>query len=334
MRALLYSDWETLEMVDLPKPELHEGEVLLKVGAAGICGSELEAVKKRSPRRKPPLVLGHEFTGVIEAVGAGVAAWKEGDAVVSNAVIADGTCPACRRGQPHLCANRQLFGMHRPGAFAEYVTAPASTLIPRTPGTSPAGAALSEPLANGIHIANLLKPDAPKNVVVFGAGPIGLLALQALKITFGCLVSVIDLNQARLDLALKLGADFVAEPEGLDALKVDDGFDASVDAVGAEETKAASVTAVHPGGVAVWIGLHENPSILNSYDLILPEKRVFGSYACTQAELAQALAWIEDGKVDVASWVSRYGLEEADKAFETMLHPGPGDVKGVIVNPN
>ncbi len=334
MRTLLYSDWETLVLQDMPKPEPGEGEVLIKVQAAGICGSELEAVKKRSPRRKPPLILGHEFTGVIVGTGQGVIDWKEGDTVVSNAVISDGTCPACKRGQPHLCANRQLFGMHRPGAFAEFVTAPTTSLIPRCKETSPASAALSEPLANGVHISNLLRADRPQYVAVFGAGPIGLLALQALKVAHGCKVAVIDLNEARLEIAKKLGADAVSTPEhihGLQSLHGRDGFDATVDAVGADETKAASVTALHAGGVAVWIGLHENTSNFNAYDVILPEKRVFGSYACTQDELAHALNWIEEGKVDVTSWTTSFPLDQADVAFQTMLHPGPGDIKGVIV---
>jgi threonine dehydrogenase-like Zn-dependent dehydrogenase len=224
--------------------------------------------------------------------------------------------------------------MHRPGAFAEFVTAPTSSLIPRKPGTPPASAALSEPLANGVHISNLLKADKPQSVAVFGAGPIGLLALQALKVSHGCKVAVIDLNEARLEAALKLGADMVAIPENihdLQSLHGQDGFDATVDAVGADETKAASVIALRAGGVAVWIGLHENTSTFNAYDVILPEKRVFGSYACTQAELAQALNWIETGKVDVSSWTTHFPLDQADVAFQTMLHPGPADIKGVIV---
>jgi len=102
--------------------------------------------------------------------------------------------------------------------------------------------------------------------------------------------------------------------------------------VGADETKAVSVSWLRPGGTAVWIGLHENTSPMNAYDLILPEKRLLGSYACTQVELGTALDWIANGMVDVA-WTSEYPLAQAEIAFETMLHPGPGDVKGVIFMP-
>jgi L-iditol 2-dehydrogenase len=334
MRALVYSDWETLQMADVPMPEPAPGEVLVRVQAAGICGSELEAVRKHSPRRPPPLILGHEFTGVIEATGEGVKEWNEGDEIVANAVIADGRCPSCRRGDTHLCLHRQLFGMHRPGAFAEYVTVPAVALIKRPAGVVPAAAALTEPLANGVHIAGLLADREPETVVVFGAGPIGLLTMQVLRHRFGCKVAVIDQSLARLVLAQKLGAEAIFEPSDHGPIHLwagELGIDATVDAVGAGSTKADSITFLRPGGTAVWIGLHENTSPLNAYDLILPEKRLLGSYACTQPELAEALALIADSVIDVSSWTTKYPLGESEQAFKDMLEPGPGDVKGVIV---
>jgi L-iditol 2-dehydrogenase len=329
----MYSDWETLEMVEVPRPEANPGEVVLRVEAAGICGSELEAVRKRSPRRQPPLILGHEFTGVIDSVGSGVQGWKEGDAVVANAVIADGTCSPCLRGQTHLCLHRQLFGMHRPGAFAEFVAVPEGVLVVRPKGLTAVEAALAEPLANGIHIGHLLAASAPNKVLVIGAGPIGLLAMQAIQVAFGAEVAVLDRSRPRLELASQLGATQVFVPEDEAAIQSwadSDGVPATVDAVGAESTKAASIQWLRPGGTAIWIGLHENGSPLNSYDLILTERQVQGSYACTQDELALALNYMASGKVDVSSWISLYPLEEADLAFKTMLKPGPHDVKGVI----
>lgn len=332
MQTLLYADWDVLKIVDAPIPNPGPGEARVKVRAAGICGSELEAVRKHSPRRTPPLILGHEFTGVVDALGPGDSVWTVGDEVVANAVIADGTCKECVRGKTHLCANRQLFGMHRPGAFAEYVVVPSSVLIPRPTSVPPEAAALTEPLANGVHIANLLADRKPACALVFGAGPIGLLAMQALRIQFGSRVGVLDRSEARLDLAKRLGADAVFTPGGGNEVKEWSGgaLEATVDAVGAESTKNASVAWLAPGGTAVWIGLHENESPFNAYDLILAEKRLLGSYACTQAELSLALKWMEDGAVDVSSWTSVFPLAEADRAFETMLNPGPDDVKGVI----
>lgn len=319
-------------MIELPVPEPGEGEVRVKVEAAGICGSELEAFRKHSPRRTPPLVLGHEFTGVIDKIGSGVGDWKVGDSVVANAVIADGTCDACRRGDTHLCANRELFGMHRPGAFAEFVNVPARVLIQRPAGVSPSAAALTEPLANGVHVAGLLADQSPKTVVVFGAGPIGLLTAQVIRFNLGSRVAVVDIAGSRLDIAKRHGAELTITPESLGALKDwagGAGPDASVDAVGAEATKLASVSVIRLGGTAVWIGLHENTSPFNAYDLILAEKRLLGSYACTQAELAEALDLIADGKIDV-SWISTFPLDDGVAAFNRMVNPRPVDVKGVF----
>ena len=333
MQALLYADWDTLVMAEQPIPRPGPGEVLLRVEAAGICGSELEAVRKRSPRRPPPLILGHEFTGTIESVGTGVEGFEPGQGVVANAVIACGDCPPCRRGQSHLCLNRTLFGMHRPGAFAEFVTAPTSALLHRPEGVRPQHAALTEPLANGVHITGLLADRDLESVAIFGAGPIGLLTMQSIRAARKPRIAMIDTNPARLELALALGADIVSDPSSEASLLAwagEDGFSATVDAVGAGATKRASVTMLRPGGAAVWIGLHESESPFASYDLILAEKRVLGSYACTMRELGQALEWIADGTIDVGSWTTECPLKRADHAFLTMLKPGPNDVKGVI----
>lgn len=333
MRALVYSAWDTLEMADVPVPDPGPGEVRLRVEAAGICGSELEAVRKRSPRRPPPLILGHEFTGVVDAVGPDVQMWTVGQPVVANAVMADATCPACRRGQTHLCANRRLFGMHRPGGFAEFVTAPETCLIARPAEVKPSHASMTEPLANGVHVAGLLAEAKPKTVVVFGAGPIGLLVMQALRHRLCARVATVDRDSSRLKVAQSLGAEAIFRPDEMEdtlAWAGEDGPEAAVDAVGAAATKAASLRLIRPGGTAVWIGLHENESPLNAYDLILPEKRVLGSYACTQGELATALEWIADGSVDVSSWVTPSPLDQADEAFARMLRPSAYEIKGIL----
>ncbi len=332
MKALLYADWDELRVVETPDPQPAPNEVRIKVEAAGICGSELEAVRKRSARRPPPLILGHEFTGTIDQLGPNVTNWKIGDPVVANAVIACGNCPACLRGQTHLCANRQLFGMHRPGGFAEFVCAPERVLIPRPKEVIPQVAALTEPLANGVHISNLLK-NGPAKVLVIGAGPIGLLAMQAIKVLHQVEVAIIDHSQPRLQIAKKLGAAATFQPEEETRIKdwIKNGVPATVDAVGAEATKQASIQYLQPGGTAVWIGLHENEGHLNAYDLILAEKQVQGSYACTQQELQQALNLLATNQIDAESWITSYPLDQADQAFQTMLNPGPQDVKGVII---
>jgi len=336
MRALLYPAFDQLEISDVAPTPVRPDEVRLRVAACGICGSELETFKHRSPRRTPPLVMGHEFCGTIAETGAGVRDWKTGARVVSNSLVPCGRCVRCRRGDTHLCADRQIFGMHRPGAFAEYVNVPARCLIP-WPENLPAGAAaLAEPMANGIHVVNLTRHLRADVALVIGAGPIGLFCQQALQVLRGARVLVADLSPERLAVAKKLGAVRVINPREEDIVKViaaetdGEGADLSVDAVGGAVTKKAALEAVRPGGASVWIGLHENSVTLDTYNITLPERTVFGTYAATLAELQQALDLMAAGKVDALSWVQRFPLEEGVTAFRRMLAAQGTDLKAVV----
>jgi L-iditol 2-dehydrogenase len=336
MRVLLYPAFDQLEISDqdvaAPKPD----EVSLKVAACGLCGSELETFKNHSPRRQPPLVMGHEFCGTIAGVGANVRDWKKGARVVSNSLVPCGTCVRCTRGDTHLCASRQIFGMHRPGAFAEYVNVPARCLIPWPENLPAEAAALAEPLANGVHIVNLTKQFPADTVLVIGAGPIGLFTQQALQALRGSKVYVADLSPERLAVAKKLGAAGVIHSREQDPAKFmqsltgGEGADLVVDAVGASMTKKSSLEALRPGGVTVWIGLHENTVTIDSYNITLPEKQVLGTYAAKIEELAHALQLMASGQVDALSWVQRYPLEEGVTAFHRMLAAKGDDIKAVI----
>ena len=194
MNALYYPDWDTLTVTERPRPKAEADEVLLRVAACGICGSELETFKARSDRRRPPLVMGHEFCGTVEEIGATVRGFAVGDRVVSNAVVPCGACVRCRRGEANLCAQRQVFGMHRMGAFAEYVAVPARCLLAWPEGLPAEAACLAEPLANGIHVVELVRQRAPRLAVVIGAGPIGLMCQQAVQVLLGADVVVVDLE--------------------------------------------------------------------------------------------------------------------------------------------
>lgn len=337
MQALLYPAFDTLERATLARPVPGPGEVLLRVAACGLCGSELETFKSRSPRRRPPLVMGHEFCGTVEAVGPGVAAFGPGQRVVSHSLVACGACAPCRRGQAHLCARRQVFGMHRPGAFAEFVAAPAAGLVPWPEGLPAEVACLAEPLANGLHAARLTEALRPERVLVVGAGPIGLMAQQAYQHRAGAQVLVADLNPARLAVARRLGAARTVYPreddlaEAARAWTDGEGVDVAVDAVGAARTRRDALAATRPGGAVVWIGLHEREAAFDAYDVILPEKQILGSYAATASELAEAVGLLAEGAVDAASWTHVFPLAEGAAAFRRMLAAEGDDVKAVLV---
>jgi len=336
MRALHYPAFDQLEIRDIEVAPLRPDEVRLKVAACGICGSELESFKNRSPRRPPPLVMGHEFCGTIAELGAEVRDWKTGTRVVSNSLVPCGKCVRCRRGDTHLCAARQIFGMHRPGAFAEFVNVPARCLIPWPENLPAEAAAMAEPMANGIHVVRVSRHLPAAVALVIGAGPIGLFCQQALQVLRGSRVMVADLSPERLAVAKKLGAFRVVNPREEDLVKAvmaetdGEGVDLTVDAVGGAITKKNSLDALRPGGASVWIGLHENTVTLDTYGITLPEKQLLGTYAATIEELQQALDLMSSGKVDALSWVQRFSLEDGVTAFQRMLSAKGADIKAVV----
>jgi L-iditol 2-dehydrogenase len=337
VKALLYPSFDALELTSLPEPSPTAGEVIVQVAACGICGSELESFNHHSPRRPPPLVMGHEFCGTIVAAAPDVDHALLGRRVVANAVVPCGRCVRCHRGDTHLCAERQVFGMHRPGAFAERVAVPTRVLLP-WPDVLPAAAAcLAEPLANGVHVVNLTRHLDVRRALVIGAGPIGLMAQQALQALRGAEVMVADLSRGRLAVATRLGAvrtvcsrdqDLAAE---IQAWTDGEGADLVVDAAGAAATKRLSLTCTRPGGGAVWLGLLGDRMEIETYQITLPERQIFGTYSAKLEELGEALELMRTGRVDVTSWIERAPLTEGVAVFRRMADPGEADLKAVLV---
>lgn len=337
MKALFYPEFNKLTIAERPLPSFSEDEVLLKVLACGICGSELETFKNQSPRRVPPLIMGHEFCGIVEDIGSDVTGFTKGDRVASNSVVSCGACDPCKRGLTNLCKNRQIFGMHRGGSFGEYVNVPAHCLVSMPENVTPQAACMTEPLANGIHIVNLTRHLNPKKVLLIGAGPIGLVTQQAFQSLPGVVVYVADLRNERLSIAQKLGAtatinsseeDLVA---AINQLTDQEGIDLVVDAVGTSQTNQQALKVIRPGGAIVLIGLYENAQSFFSYDIILAEKQIIGTYAATQQEIKASLALIASGKVDVTSWVHYYSLDDGVTAFTDMMMAKGAHVKSVIL---
>lgn len=336
MLALRYSDYQSLEVCQVESKPLLSNEVRIRVAACGICGSELESYKNKSPRRPPPLVMGHEFCGYVDEIGSDVKTTTLGAAVVCNAVAPCNTCKTCRRGDTHLCETRQVFGMHRPGAFAEYVNVPATCLIDWPKEVSAMQACLAEPLGNGVHVVNITKHLPAENVLVIGAGPIGLFCQQAFQVLRNSKVYVCDYNQTRCQVAKKLGAIDTFDPKECDITAYiksktnDEGVDLVIDAVGSASTKLFSIQALRPGGATVWIGLHQDSVALDTYAITLKEKQILGTYSAKLDELRTALDLIKSGQVDAHTWVQQYPLSEGVNAFKTMLEAKGNNIKGVL----
>jgi threonine dehydrogenase-like Zn-dependent dehydrogenase len=335
MKALLYADWGKMEIADIPKPQLAEGEVLLRVSNCGICGSELETFRAHSPRRTPPLIMGHEFCGYIEEVRDPKSNWTEGQRVIAHALVHCGRCAPCLRRDTNLCVNRHIFGMHRPGAFAEYVAVPQQVLIPCPEGVPGTTAVLTEPLANGINAMRQSPAARKSRVLVIGAGPIGLMCVFAAKQLYGSSVVVSDLVPERLNAARIVGADKTVNIQLQDLLNETKEYwqgnppELVIDAVGSARTKLLSLEFVEPGGGVVWVGLHEDTMQLNSYALTLGQKSVSGSYSGSFDDLQQAALLLASGAMDT-SWITQYPLDKGEAGFRDMLL-GKGDkIKAVL----
>lgn len=335
MKALYYPDWGKLEIADLPQPQLAEGEVLVRVSSCGVCGSELETFRAHSLRRTPPLVMGHEFCGYIEEIHDSQSSWSVGEWVIAHAVVHCGQCAPCLRGDTNLCLNRQIFGMHRPGAFAEFVAVPQRVLIPWPDGLSTTAAVLTEPLANGIN-AMCQAPTARKSrVLVIGAGPIGLMCVFAARQLYGSSVIVSDLIPERLRAAQLVGAErtiHAASPglaEEVQEYWAGNAPEFVIDAVGSAATKRLSLDLVERGGGVVWVGLHEDRMEMSSYPLTLGQKTVAGSYSGSFEDLRKAAQLLSTGALDT-SWISQYTLENAEVGFCDMLLGKADKIKAVF----
>jgi threonine dehydrogenase-like Zn-dependent dehydrogenase len=346
MEALLLTALGEVGNRRVPVPGDPEGDgVLIRVTRAGICGSELEAVATRSPRRVPPLIMGHEFAGRLEAVGpqAEAAGWRVGERVVPNPLVPCLRCRSCAWGLTNACPNRTLLGLHRDGGHAEWVLCGARQLRRIPEGLSDEGAATAEPLAVAVHGVRLLGGAGvlPRSIAVFGAGTIGLMALQAARLAGATTTLVLDVDAGRLEIAKRLGATATLDPrtaegsgEGLLGVARDlageDGFDGAIDAVGRGDTRGAALRVVRPGGTVVWVGSAENEVPVLGQDLLLGERRIQGAYAYTDEDFDAALGLLAAGRVETASWSKTFPLSAGATVFNRLLSREEPTVKALL----
>lgn len=338
MKALYYPAWDQLEIRDVPEPAPKPGEVVIRVAAAGICGSELHCFVTHAPRRPPPAIMGHEFCGEVIQVGEGASGYRPGDRVVVNSVIACGRCEDCLDGRVHLCREGEVFGMKRPGGFAERCAVPVSTLLPLPDGISPLQGALVEPLANGVHALSLTRRRFPETLVVIGAGTIGLMVLQVARAAGALRLVSVDVSDARLQVAQQLGAETVLNPRKHDVVTAvrqltrGRGADVVVDAVGAAETRRVAVEAARRGGEIVWLGLHDDPTQVSGFDVVLGERKVLGSFAVTHQDLRTAIGLFAHGKIALDPWVRTFPLLDGARVFQQLATDPPDDyIKALLL---
>lgn len=341
MKALVWEAPRVMAMRDKEMPNPAPGEVLIKVAYAGICGSELGGYLGHNALRVPPLVMGHEFAGTIAAVTpearAAFPRLAEGQAVTANPLNYDGTCELCRQGLTQLCVSRQLIGAHRPGAYAEYVNVPAKLILPLPDGMSLRTGALTEPVACGVRIGELAGDIDGQDVLVVGAGPIGLLALQALQAQRAARVFISDLDAERLAMGAAFGGIPINPREADVVQTVRDatkglGVPIAVDCVGSGVTRKQCVQATRSTGTLILSGLHEENSAIPEGEIVRREIMLKGSFAYTRENFAEALRRLANEEVHLDPWIVEAPLEEGGKWFDRLID-APGNVAKVLLVP-
>jgi 2-desacetyl-2-hydroxyethyl bacteriochlorophyllide A dehydrogenase len=330
MRALVYEGPRQMNMREIDRPDPAQGEVLIRVGETGICGSELSGYLGQNSLRQAPLVMGHEFSGTVAEVGETAAHLEIGDRVTANPLVYCGRCKYCKSGRANLCVDRKLIGAHRPGAYAEYVTVPEENVCVLPENVSFSEGALSEPLACAVHVCRLVSVSPADRMLIVGAGPIGLLILRT-AIIFGLTeILVLDLNEERLEIARELGGIAIRSLEELSENSEASSFDVTVDAVGADITRQQCIEATGPGGRVVFSGLHETESTLPINLTVRNELQLQGSFGYTPIDFELALQWLSEGRVDLSPWVTHAPLVEGGDCFERLL-TDPGKVAKILL---
>lgn len=309
MRALVYLGDRTVKQQETPEPIVTDGEVVVQVLQAGICGTDLCVIRDERPKVAPPMTLGHEFVGRRRDTG---------EVVIVNPILSCQRCRACCEGRTHLCESRRIVGVHRPGAFAESVTVPVNRILPAGNATLEQ-AAMVDPIATALHAFRLASPPGGQ-VAVLGAGAIGLSMLFVLQLAGVQDITVTDISQQRLDLAHASGATRVGPvAEGV--------YDVVYDTAGTTATRREAVLKTRPGGTAVLVGLHSADLLVPAAPIIGGERSIRGSFGYTDDEFREA-ARLAD-KLDTR-WVHVIPFDEAESILLALIK-GRGDPSQVKI---
>ncbi|MDR5866154.1 2,3-butanediol dehydrogenase [Halomonas koreensis] len=351
MQAAVWHGRQDVRLETVPRPAAPAtGWVQVRVHWCGICGSDLHeylAGPVFIPVDAPhPLtgaqgrcILGHEFCGEIVAVGEGVEGLAPGQRVAADACQHCGECADCREGRYNLCERLAFTGLMNDGAFAEFVNVPANIVYALPDGFPSEAGALIEPLAVGMHAVRKAGRVAGRSVVVVGAGTIGLCTLMCAKAEGAARIIVLEMSEARKAKAREVGADVVLDPSECDAIAeiqaLTDGRGAKLafECIGHKDTAKLAIDTVRKAGRVVMVGIFEEPSAYNFFELVASEKELVGSLAYS-GEFADVIRLIDQGALDVAPLITgRITLPEIiDKGFEELVHRKDQNVK-IIVQP-
>lgn len=326
----------SIDLVPVPRPA--SGQVLVKVLACGLCGSDVHMWHGRVPVGKTPIVLGHEIAGAISTSGDAVGGWREGDLVIVRAGAGCGRCPYCTAGRDNLCPQQRVLGMDEDGGFAQYVVAPTSSLVPLPPSMPPeVGAILTDAVATPYHaLTERGRLKRGESVVVFGAGGVGAHAVLLAKALGASPVVAVDIRPAALARAKALGADEAVPADDAPAKavqRITGGADLALDCVGKPESIAQAVRSLKPGGRAVVVGMGQQPISLPPPALFAwREHSLIGSFGSTSADLDAVISMTLEGQLDLSQSITgRVPLSAIDQTLALLEDPTADHIRIVIL---
>lgn len=343
MYALLHTAPLTLSYTEVPDPSPGPDEALVRIAACGICGSDVQGYTGKTGRRIPPLIMGHEAAGTIEAIGHKTSNVAVGQRVCFDSTVYCNQCPACIRGHYNYCTKREVLGVSVPafkrhGAFAEYVALPSWLMVPMPETLSFVQAALLEPVSIGLHAVNRGGVKRDDTVLIIGAGAIGLFILQAARLAGAARIVVVDLDPFRLDVATQLGADMTLNPKDGDVIaSIHDategrGCDVSFEAVGLNTTVQQTLQVTRVGGRVTLVGNLTPHVDLPLQTIVSRELTLTGTYA-SSGEYRAAVALVASGKIQVEPLVSEVqSLANGQAAFD-RLHAAIEPLIKIILHP-
>jgi len=319
-----HSNSTFVEEVDIPTPG--PGEVCIEIAYCGICGSDAHAYKGEHPFIPLPATPGHEFSGKVHSIGEGVEGFRKGNRVVCEPNLVCGNCYNCRIGRYNICENLRVMGCQGDGAMAQYFIAPAEKTL-HIPDTLPLrDAVLVEPLAVGVHAVRKAGDLFNKNVVIIGAGTIGLMVLACVKAAGARIITVSDLTDQRLSLAEKMGADRIIKAGAADLVKTVqaeqpyEGIDVVFECVGVEKSIRDAMAIVRKGGRIIVCGVFGSEVKVRMADVQDRELELIGTIMYTRRDVTDAIHMVDFGVVDPDLFITKeFSLDEPQEAFEAAL---------------
>ncbi len=338
--AIFYGSNQKLKIEEVPTPQITHDEVLVKVAACGICHTDLHYLDHGVPTvKKPPMILGHEPSGIISAIGSSVKNVKEGDRVLLPAVYTCGTCSFCRSGRENICNTMIMFGNNVDGAYAEYVKAPAKDvfILPKEIPLEE-GAIIADAVSTPFHaVKNRAEVKPGDTVVVYGCGGVGVNVVQVAAACGGTVIAV-DISDAKLEWAKKLGASYTINPSKEENVAktirklTNGGADIAIEAIGNPKTIEAAFNTLRKGGRLVVVGYTNEAITLPASKIMYFEMEVRGSLGCRPVDYPRLIEMVRIGKIKVTELVThKFPLEKIEDAFDLLRNHDETALRSIVI---